>query len=332
MRILYIYNINGVAQIYANRLMLDGYVVKVFEPDLVGASASQAIKLSMMPKRLLDLRCVLGDLNKDRFDLVHIHWASYGILGLISRIPFVVECHGSDVRYRAREPFFRSVFTPIFQKAKAVLCITPDLLSPVQSIRSDTLFFPGPVDTECFVSQENELTASSRPWTILLFTRLDPIKGPDIAAKGIALFALRHPDVRVLLLDWGQLKEEYKEQYGERFEFLPLVPPQEVPQLILAADVVVGQCRLGILSFCELQAMSCEKPVICPFDYENAYPTPPPILQAHTPEQIDDHLECLFHNPALAKEHGEQARKWILSNHSVSTLVPKLENIYQSLL
>ena len=332
MRILYIYNINQVAETYAKRLVLDGYVAKVFEPNLAGGSASRAIKLSMMPGRVLDLRRVLGDLNKDHFDLVHIHWASYGILGLISKIPFVVECHGSDVRYRAREPLFRSVLTPIFQKAKAVLCITPDLLSPVQTIRPDTLFFPGPVDTDRFAPLEKERTGPPRPWTILLFTRLDPIKGPDIAAKGIARFAARHPDVRVLLLDWGLLKEEYKERYGKRFEFLPIVPPREVPQLILSADVVVGQCKLGILSFCELQAMSCGKPVICPFHYEHAYPTPPPVCQAHTEEQIDEQLEYLFQNPAIAKECGKQSRKWILSNHSLYNLVPKLENLYQSLL
>ena len=329
MRILYIYNINQVAETYANRLALDGHVVKVFEPNLAGGSASRAIKLAMMPGRILDLRRVLGDLNKDHFDLVHIHWASYGILGLISPIPFIIECHGSDVRYRTREPFFHAVLTPIFQKAKAVLCITPDLLSPVQSIRSDTLFFPGPVDTDRFAPLENEQT---KPWTVLLFTRLDPIKGPDIAATGIARFAARHPDVRVLLLDWGQLKEEYKVRYGKRFEFLPIVPPREVPQLILSADVVVGQCKLGILSFCELQAMSCGKPVICPFDYEDAYPIPPPICQAHTAEQIDEHLEYLFQNPAMAKERGKQSRNWILSNHSLSKLVPNLENIYKSLL
>lgn len=173
---------------------------------------------------------------------------------------------------------------------------------------------------------------ASRPWTILLFTRLDPIKGPDIAVEGIARFAARHPDVRVLLLDWGLLKEEYKKRYAKRFEFLPVVPPKAVQQLILSADVVVGQCKLGILSFCELQAMSCEKPVICPFRYESAYPAPPPICQGSNAAQIDEQLEYLFQNPQFARERGKLARNWIMANHSLSNLVPKLESMYQSLL
>ena len=328
MRILYIYNINQVAQTYGDGLALDGYTVQIFEPSLAGGSASLAVKLSRMPGRLLDLRHVLGILNKEHFDLVHIHWASYGILGLTSKIPFIVECHGSDVRYRANTPFFRSVLTPVFRRAKAVLCITPDLLTPVRSIRSDALFFPGPVDTNRFVMVENRL---SQPWTVLLFTRLDPIKGPEIASEGIARFAARHPNVRIQLLDWGLLKKEYKIRYGNRFEFLPVVPPHEVQQLIAAADVVVGQCKLGILSFCELQAMSCEKPVVCSFYYEHAYATPPPIFRADDANHIDEQLERLFQNPHLAKERGRQARKWVIEHHGLQNVVPRLANLYQSI-
>ena len=328
MRILYIYNINQVAQTYGDKLALDGYTVQIFEPSLAGGSAILPVKLSRMPGRVLDLRRVLGVLNKEHFDLVHIHWASYGILGLTSKIPFVVECHGSDVRYRANTPFFRSVLKPVFQRANAVLYITPDLLTPVRSIRSDALFFPGPVDTDRFAAVENRLP---QPWTVLLFTRLDPIKGPDIAIEGIARFATRHPNVRIQLLDWGLLKEEYKRRYGKRFEFLPVVPSHEVQQLIASADVVVGQCKLGILSFCELQAMSCEKPVVCPFYYEHAYATPPPIFRAKDAEHIDEQLERLFQNPQLAKERGRQARKWVIEHHGLHNLVPRLANLYQSI-
>ncbi len=320
MRILYIYNINQVAQTYGDKLALDGYTVQIFEPSLAGGSAPLPMKLLSMPGRMLDLRRVLGILNKEHFDLVHIHWASYGILGLVSKIPFVIECHGSDVRYRANTPLFRSVLKPIFHRATAVLCITPDLLASVRPIRSDAFFFPGPV--------ENKV---AQPWTILLFTRLDPIKGPEIAIEGIARFAARHPRVRIQLLDWGLLKEEYKRRYGKRFEFLPVVPPHKVQQLIASADVVVGQCKLGILSFCELQAMSCGKPVICPFYYEHAYATPPPIFRANDAEHIDEQLERLFQNPQLAKERGKQARNWVIEHHGLAKVVPRMANLYQSI-
>ena len=331
MRILYVRNLNQVAEIQAHELARRNHLVKLCEPNLAGDHAPLPVKLAMMPGRLLSLRHITRDLSPRHFDLVHIHWATYGILGLASRIPFIVECHGSDVRYRLRQPFFRSVLASIFHRAAGVHCITPELLPIVQSVHPDARFIPGPVDTDRFTPAEESQSSATRPWTVLLFSRLDPVKGPEIATAGIARFAQRHPDVRVQLLDWGLLKEQYKQRYGKRFEFIPLVRPEKVQHLIWSADVIVGQCFLGILSFCELQAMSCAKPVICSFHYHSAYPTPPPLCEATTAEEIDAHLEHLFQHPEVGTSVGQEAREWVIRNHDYRLLSARLEKIYQSI-
>ncbi len=332
MRILYVRNINQVAQTFTAELIKHEHSVKLYEPNLAGDGASLPVKLALMPGRVLSLRHIVGELNASHFDIAHIHWASYGILGLMSDIPFIVECHGSDVRHRVRKPFFHSLLESIFRRASAVLCITPDLVPAVQSVRPDVMFFPGPVDTERFAPEEGTLTHSLHPWTVLLFTRLDPEKGPETAVEGIMRFARRHPGVRVQLLDWGLLKEEYKELYGKLFEFLPLVPPDQVRRLILSADVVVGQFALGILSFCELQAMSCAKPVICSFRYTQAYPTLPPLLQAATADEVDEHLEYLYKSPVEGIALGRHARAWVIQHHDHRLLASRLESLYKSIL
>ena len=332
MRILYIRNINQVAETQARELVRRNHSVRVYEPNLTGGFAPLPMKLAKMPVRLFSLRHIVGELNPNHFDIAHIHWASYGVLGLLSNIPFIVECHGTDVRHRLKEPFFRLLLTTIFRRAAAVLCITPDLMPVVQSVRPDALFFPGPVDTERFAPTEAIPAHSSRPWTILLFTRLDPVKGPEVAAEGIMRFARRHPEVHVQLLDWGLLKEGYKQRYGKRFEFLPFVPPEHVQRFISSADVIVGQFALGILSFCELQAMSCAKPVVCSFRYPEAYSLPPPVCQANSAEEVDEQLETLFQNPAAANELGQRAREWVTSYHSRRALAIRLEKLYQSIL
>ena len=332
MRILYVHNINQVAGTHASELMRRGHSTALYEPCLSGGLAPLPIKLAMMPRRILDMRCIVSKLSPDYFDIVHINWASYGVLGMVSQIPFIVECHGSDVRQRLKQPFFREVLTSIFHRAAAVLCITPDLLPIVQSVRPDALFLPGPVDTERFAPKENTQSQSLHPWTVLLFTRLDPEKGPEIAMGGITRFVQRHPEVRVHLLDWGLLKEEYKKRNNTCFEFLPLVPPDEVQHLIWSAYVVIGQFSLGILSFCELQAMSCAKPVIASFRYEEAYPAPPPLYQATTAEEIDKHLENLFQHPEVGASLGQKSREWVIENHNYRVLAARLEVLYQSIL
>src|SRR5260370_38629321 len=106
MRILYVNNLNRVAETFGKDLAQRGHSVRVYEPSLAGGSAPLPLKLAMMPRRILDMRNIVGKLNSSYSDIVHIHSASYGVLGLASRVPFIVDCCGSDVRYRLKQPFF----------------------------------------------------------------------------------------------------------------------------------------------------------------------------------------------------------------------------------
>ncbi len=328
MRILHIHTINRVANLYAHSLALRGHISTIYEPSLASANAPLPIKAAMIPVRIFDLRHVVGYLNRDHFDIVHVHWASYGILGLLSQTPFVVHCHGSDVRNRLKIPFFRLLLAPVFRRAAAVFCITPDLLPVVRSLRSDAVFVPAPVDTTHFAPPEDRL---SRPWTVLLFARLEPGKGVEIATTGIERFARRHPEVRVQLLDYGVLSPIYQQCYGKRFDFIPRVAPEAVQQLIWQADVVVGQFGVGALGLSELQAMSCAKPVIASFRYPGVYPTMPPLCQATSADEVDAHLERLFQCPDAAEVIGRQSRDWVIAYHSCAVLAKQLESLYQAL-
>lgn len=332
MRILQVNNINQLAQIYKNDLTQRGHSVAVYEPSLVGGLAPLPVKLAMLPWRILGMWPIIGKLNLNYFDILHIHWASYGSLGLVSRIPYIVQCHGSDVRYRLEQSFFRLMLTPILSQAAAVVCVTPDLLPVVQSVRSDALFYPVPIDTERFAPMEGYHSCLSRPWTVLLFARLDLSKGAQLATQGIARFAKRHTDIRVLLLDWGDLRGQFKRQYSEYFEFIPCVAPGEVERLIWSADVIVGQFTLGALGLAELQAMSCTKPVICSFRYSEAYSIPPPLYLADTAEEIDEHLEKVFQHPEEGAVMGQRAREWVIKNHDHRILSVQLEMLYHSVL
>lgn len=327
MRILHVETINRVARTYVPALDRRGLVSTIYEPSLQGAGRPLPIKLAMMPARVLDLRQIVGRLNRDNFDVMHIHWASYGVLGLASKIPVIVQCHGSDVRERLKAPLSRAVLAPILRRAAAVLCITPDLLPVVRTVRPDAVFFPAAVDTEQF-TPKNDLP--THPWTILLLARLDPTKGTDRAMAGIQAFADRHHDARVVVLDWGPLKDIYKDRYGTRFDFIPRVAPDAVPQLIQQADVVVGQFALGSLGLAELQAMSCAKPVIASFRYPDAYDTTPPLCDANTPDEIDRQLERLYVHRDEGAAIGQQARDWILRHHDSNLLAERLEDLYRS--
>lgn len=334
MRILHIHNLNKVAETFGQELTRRGHSFSLYNPDLTGSGASLPVKIAKMPKRLFSLRDIVKDLRSDKFDIAHIHWASYGLLGLTSDIPFVIECRGDDVRNRLNHPLFRLPLRTFLQKASAVICITPDLLSVVRVVTPDVLFIPGPVDTTHFAPDEDKQEAQARagsPRSLLLFARLDPDKGCEIAVQGIERFSTRHPDVCVKLLAWGAFKNEYEQRYQGRFEFIAPVASDEVPRLIQSADMIVGQLSYGVFGLSELQAMSCAKPVITSFLYDNKYPTPPPHLQATNAEEIEQHLEYLYQYPEMGVALGKEARAWILAHHSTQVLTNQLEELYDAI-
>jgi glycosyltransferase involved in cell wall biosynthesis len=329
-RILYVNNINQVAEAYAGEFARRGHSTALYQPALTGSGAALPAKLALMPWRMVDLRKIAWRLDSRSFDIAHIHWAPYGALDFVSKIPIVVHCHGSDVRYRLRQPIFRSLLRSVFRRAACVLCITPDLLPVVQEVCPNVQFSPAPIDTHRFMPAPANDSSTSRAWTVLLFARLHPNKGSEIAMQGLASFAQQHRDIRVKVLDAGPLRNAFRQRYDEIFEFIPPVAASKVESLIHDADAVVGQLALGAMGLSELQAMSCGKPVVASFRYEDAYNDSPPLCQASTPDEVHEHLEYLLRHPGEAQRLGVRARDWVITYHDLQKLADRLETLYQS--
>ncbi len=337
MRILHVETINRVAHTYMRGLDRRGHISTVFEPSLAGASRPLPIKLAMMPSRLFDLRRVTSQLTPQHCDITHIHWATYGILGFTSRVPFIVHCHGKDVMpfdayakgdelaYHVKPHPLRPVLAQVFRRAAAVLVITPDLLTPARAIHADVVFFPGPVDTDTFSPLAESVP---RPFTVLLFSRLHPTKGCEMAMEAMVRFGTRHPEACLQAIKFGPLTQTLELRYGRHVHFLPRIPQEHIQDVVRQADVVVGQFVLGAIGLSESQAMSCAKPVIASFTYQDAYPTPPPVCHATSVSQIEAHLERLYLDREEASALGRQGREWVIAHHGTDVLAERLETIY----
>lgn len=325
MRIVQFHQINQVAEQFARGLRDRGHTADAVKVNLTASEASMPVKLAHMPERLLSLREYSKLLTPNLYDIAHIHWASYGILGFNSKIPYIIHCHGADVSHRMRSTVSRAVLTPILKNATAVWCITPDLLSAVQPVRPEALFFPGPVDTQRFAPHAR---AVSKPWTVLVLMRLEPVKKPEIALTGLTRFKQRHPEVRIEVIDTGTLRKKMHTIFGKWITFIPREAPEKVPFMIAGADVVVGQFGVGALGLSELQAMSCAKPVITGFRYPQFFETPPPVLSPQNSDEIVDALEYCWQYPKEVQSLGQDAREWVCATHDIAILAEKLEALY----
>jgi glycosyltransferase involved in cell wall biosynthesis len=325
MRILHINDIANVGATLVDGLVRLGHDAELRRLRLVAKRRSTLVKLLASPARLHEWLDVNRQVSSGGYDVVHIHFAYQGWIGILGRYPYFLHCHGSDVRRDLHDRLRRWPIVTSLRRARAVLFATPDLAPIVSPIRPDAIFLPDPVNTDRFAP--NHTLAERRP-RILIGSSLYPIKRVDIAFEAIRTLLARHPDVQVTAIDQGPERQRYYGTPG--VTFVPPVPYQEMPALIQAHDLVVGQFGLGILSMVELESMACGKPVVCHFNYGDWYPELPPVLSTNQPAQAADYLSELIEDPALRRQSGERGRAWVEEQHGYLTIAQRLEQIYRA--
>ena len=271
-------------------------------------------------------------LRKEKFDIVHVHYGSFAYLAFINRVPYFLHIHGTDVRTYIHWPILGNIIRHGINKARVVFYTTPDLKALVNPFRQDATFFPNSINTEIFkpIVGKN-LTCDL---TIFNINKLDRFKGVDQVLRGIELLWEQAPHVRVIMFEFGNATEEareFLEKYRDnsRLSLISRVSHEKMVSLINETSLILGSMGTGILTCSELEAMACAKPVICKFKYSDMYPTPPPIYNAESPEEIRDHILHILNNPEQARQIGIEARQWIMKYYDNRIIAQKLLEIYR---
>ena len=148
MRIAEINDIASVASDLSTGLRGRGHEVTLIQPRLIGGSLPWAIKPVVGPVRAVEWAQIIRQLNRERYDAIHIHYAYLGMLGVLGKLPFLLHCHGSDVRRIT--PFTMPMVERALRGASSVFYATPDLGAFVLKRRPDATFLPNPVDSQTF--------------------------------------------------------------------------------------------------------------------------------------------------------------------------------------
>ncbi len=323
MHILHVNDIANVGATLVDGLAALGHQAELRRLRLVAGQRSTAVKLLAAPLRLQELGAVNHQVRRGRYDIVHIHFAYLGWLGILGRYPYILHCHGSDVRRDLHDPLRRWPILQSLKRARRVLVSTPDLLDIVQPFRPDAHFLPNPIHTENF--QPDPLKESHRA-RILLISRLDSIKGIDIAFQAIAHLHAAAPDIEVTAIAAGPEYPRYAHVAGVRF--IPPVAYAEMPALLNAHDIIVGQFAFGVLGMSELESLACGKPVICHSAYAEVYPDPPPVFASRDPAAIAGQILTWVAHPAAMAEIGAQGRAWAIKYHDYLSVSRQLETLY----
>jgi glycosyltransferase involved in cell wall biosynthesis len=325
MRILQVNDVANVGSTLAAGLKQLGHISELQRLHLVAGRRSTAIKLLALPWRLQELAATNWRIKAAHYDVVHIHFAYLGWLGISGRYPYVLHCHGSDVRRDLHDVIRRWPIIQSLKHAQSVLFSTPDLAAIIQPIRPDAIFLPNPINTDRF---QPLARSDDQPLKILIISQLSPIKKVSVAFEAVQQLLNRYPDIQVTAIDRGRYRDRYRNTPG--VTFIPPVPYESMAGLINAHDIVIGQFLIGSMGMAELESMACGKPVVCSFNYNDWYPEPPPVFSTDQPKQVVEALSTLVEDSVLRCERGEQSHNWVNKYHSYINIAGRLEQIYRS--
>jgi glycosyltransferase involved in cell wall biosynthesis len=165
-------------------------------------------------------RMIRGQLREFKPDVIHAHWwIPAGWFASRTGIPYLVTCHGSDVRLLERGALVRHLASQVLLRAARVTTVSrflaQDLRGLLPELTGEVLVTPMPVDVSTFERGQNERKAV--PPRILFAGNLLASKGVDLLLRAAALLSSRgiqyelkilgegpaEPALRILALELG---------------------------------------------------------------------------------------------------------------------------------
>src|SRR6185437_8800957 len=202
-------------------------------------------------------------LRKYRPDVVHTHSAKGGLLGRAAataeRVPAVVHSvYGAPFhpyQNRASRGFFRACERWAARRCDAFISVADamtDLMveAGVAPREKFTTIYSG-MEVEPFLDADQhrarmraQLGYQPEHVVIGKIARLFKLKGHADVIEAAREVIERHPQARFLFVGDGALRESLERQIadaklGDYFRFAGLVPPEQIPEMISAMDVVV---------------------------------------------------------------------------------------------
>jgi glycosyltransferase involved in cell wall biosynthesis len=294
-----------------------------------------------------------------RPDVVHTHSAKAGILGRAAAhalgVPAIVHgVHGApfhDYQSRLAWRFSRDCERWAAKRCHAMISVADamtDLLvnAGVAPREKFTTIYSG-MEVEPFLAApaerdrvRQELGYAPSDVVIGKIARLFHLKGHEFVIQAAKRIVAAQPNAKFLFVGDGILQSHLKEQIRalgleKHFQFTGLVPPEKIPELIAAMDIVVHTSLREGLARVLPQALIVGRPVVS-FDIDGAREVAipgetgyliPPNVDALTNAVIE-----LAANPALRANLGAEGRHRFTHQFRHEHMTAETRKLYDRLL
>ncbi len=304
-------------------------------------------------------RALVAMLREIKPEIVHTHSSKAGILGRAAAaklgIPAVHTIHGAAFHYgqnplayeiyRLAEKWAAKRSSKIISVADAM---TEQYVEAGVAAKDKFVTISSGMEVEPFLSppRPRDLVRTElgiKPCDVVIgkIARLFHLKGHEYVIAAAPKIVQQNPNVRFLFVGDGILRDEYQryiESLGltRHFIFTGLVPPDRVPELIHAMDIVVHTSLWEGLARVLPQGLIAGKPVVS-YDVDGAREV---VLSGETgyllpPQTIDElshAINILVADPALRESFGRAGRERFTDQFRHQTMTRRIREVYAEVL
>jgi glycosyltransferase involved in cell wall biosynthesis len=292
--------------------------------------------------------------------IVHAHWViPSGVIAAraAGKRPLVISLHGSDVFVAERHVLAGLAAQTAFRRASWVTACSADLKDRAIRLGAPpdrTTVVPYGVDSDRFRPDPTarqtvraRLGVDDRMPLVFAFGRLVKKKGFEYLIDAAGLIARERPDVRVLIAGGGDLEAALKTRaaaagVSEQVQLLGVVPQDQIPELLAAADVAVAPSvhdeagNVDGLPNAVLEIMASGTALVStPVGGIAAVATDgvtARIVPEQDPRALADAIAGLLRQSTVRTEIGRQARDRVCRDFSWGRTAERFDEIYEHVL
>jgi glycosyltransferase involved in cell wall biosynthesis len=318
------------------------------------------LRRSIHPRRdWSSYRALVGALQRLQPEIVHTHSSKAGILGRRAAyklgIPCVHTIHGAAFHFGQAWPAYRAYVAAEKWAAPwtaRYISVSDDMTSEYLRERISTpdrytTIYSG-FDVEPFLHppvspSDVRQRLGLRPEHVVVgkIARLFHLKGHEFLLAAAGSIAARCPHVRFLLVGDGVLRASLESEIARlgltgRFVFTGLVPPEQIPELVNAMDIVVHTSQWEGLARVLPQGLIAGKPVVS-YDVGGAREVVRPgetgyLLPRDSIAELGDAVVLLANDTALRQRMGQRGRELFTDQFRHQTMTRRIREVYQQVL
>jgi glycosyltransferase involved in cell wall biosynthesis len=338
------------------------------EGSLLGRAQQSGFPLIVLPelvrsiRPVTDIRCfrrLVRLLREVHPDIVHTHSSKAGILGRMAAaslgLPVVHTIHGASFHYGQSVLAYRTYVGLERLAARwtdRFISVADDMsaeyiragIAPPEKFETIYSGF----DVEPFLHPQQapqrvrqELGILPQDIVVGKVGRLFHLKGHEFLIQAASAVVARNPRVRFLLVGDGILRQDFEERIArerlkEHFIFTGLVPPERIPALMSAMDMVAHTSQWEGLARVLPQALLAGKPVIS-YDVGGAREVVRPgetgyLLPRDSITPLSEAILDLAADPEKRERFGVAGRELCRQRFRHQTMTARIQAAYERVL